>query len=196
MYNYCNICNISIYFYNIQMVLLQHSDETSETLETCYCNMPEIRLETLETQHRRAAITYLVGKYGGAGLPFSPSYWQCEVDEGTCADACVLCFPFRDGRGGSVRCWMVCARIPLPCPPSVMAVSAESGEDAVGWGRGGSVTFSSSPGRSSLMRERIMDAIDWEEGMSWRPPAWGKTHVEEECCWIHRGRRGDERTTL
>ena len=70
-----------------------------------------------------------------------------------------------------MRCWIVCARIPPPCPPSVMGVSVESGEDAVGRGRGGSVTFSSSPARSSLMRERAMDAIDWEEGTSWRPPA-------------------------
>lgn len=35
--------------------------------------MPEKRPETLETQHHRVAMTYLVGNYGGAGLPFSPS---------------------------------------------------------------------------------------------------------------------------
>jgi hypothetical protein len=36
MYNYCNICNFPIYFYNIYLKHLQH---TSETLETYACNM-------------------------------------------------------------------------------------------------------------------------------------------------------------
>jgi hypothetical protein len=33
VYNHCNICNISIYFYNIHLKHLQHTSETSETLE-------------------------------------------------------------------------------------------------------------------------------------------------------------------
>jgi hypothetical protein len=36
VYNHYNICNISIYFYNIHMKHLQH---TSETIETYSCNM-------------------------------------------------------------------------------------------------------------------------------------------------------------
>ena len=36
VYNHYNMCNISIYFYNIHMKHLQH---TSETLETYVCNM-------------------------------------------------------------------------------------------------------------------------------------------------------------
>jgi hypothetical protein len=39
VYSYCNICNISIYFCNINMKHLQHSDETSKTLEIYSCNM-------------------------------------------------------------------------------------------------------------------------------------------------------------
>ena len=35
--------------------------------------MFEKRLETLETQHRRAAISYLVGNRGGASLLFLPT---------------------------------------------------------------------------------------------------------------------------
>jgi hypothetical protein len=33
--NHYNICNILIYFYNIHLKQLQHTSETSETLETC-----------------------------------------------------------------------------------------------------------------------------------------------------------------
>jgi hypothetical protein len=38
-YNHCNICDIPIYFYNIHIKLIQHTSETTETLETYVCNM-------------------------------------------------------------------------------------------------------------------------------------------------------------
>ena len=37
--NYCNICNISIYLWNIHMKRLQHTSETSEIIETYSCNI-------------------------------------------------------------------------------------------------------------------------------------------------------------
>jgi hypothetical protein len=43
--------------------------------------MSEKHLETLETQHRRAAMTYLLGNCSGAGLPFLPTAqggWECR----------------------------------------------------------------------------------------------------------------------
>jgi hypothetical protein len=40
VYSHNNICNIQIYFCNIQMKHLQHTYETPETLETCMlCNI-------------------------------------------------------------------------------------------------------------------------------------------------------------
>jgi hypothetical protein len=39
VYSHCNMCNVSIYFYNIKMKHLQHLDKTSETLKTYACNM-------------------------------------------------------------------------------------------------------------------------------------------------------------
>ena len=39
VYSHCNMCNILIYFCNILMKHLQHPFETSETLETYFCNM-------------------------------------------------------------------------------------------------------------------------------------------------------------
>jgi hypothetical protein len=65
--NHHNICNILIYFCNIRMKQLKHTSKTTKTLETWACNMSEKRLETLETQHRRVAMTYLVVNCGGAG---------------------------------------------------------------------------------------------------------------------------------
>jgi hypothetical protein len=62
-----NHCNIPIYFCNIRMKQLKHTSETTEILETWACNMSKKRPETLETQHRRAAMTYLVGNSSGAG---------------------------------------------------------------------------------------------------------------------------------
>jgi hypothetical protein len=37
VYSHYNMCNISLYFFNIKMKYLQHPDETSETLETYSC---------------------------------------------------------------------------------------------------------------------------------------------------------------
>jgi len=39
MYSHCNICNIPIYFYNIQMKHLQDVSETYERIETYVCNI-------------------------------------------------------------------------------------------------------------------------------------------------------------
>ena len=39
MYSHCNICNIPIYFCNIQMKHLQHTSETYERIETYVCNI-------------------------------------------------------------------------------------------------------------------------------------------------------------
>jgi hypothetical protein len=48
------------------MKQLKHTSETTKILKTWACNMSEKRPETLETKHRRAAMTYLVGNCGGA----------------------------------------------------------------------------------------------------------------------------------
>jgi hypothetical protein len=47
VYNYRNICNISIYFCNIYMKPLQHTSKTTETLETYACNIHFQRNVTL-----------------------------------------------------------------------------------------------------------------------------------------------------
>jgi hypothetical protein len=39
VYNHCNICNIPIYFCNVYMEHLQHTSDTSKTLETYSCNI-------------------------------------------------------------------------------------------------------------------------------------------------------------
>ena len=39
VYSYYNMCNIPIYFCNIDIQHLQRTSETSEALETYYCNM-------------------------------------------------------------------------------------------------------------------------------------------------------------
>ena len=39
VYSHCNMCNILIYFCNIDIKHLQHTSETSEILETNACNM-------------------------------------------------------------------------------------------------------------------------------------------------------------
>jgi hypothetical protein len=39
VYSHCNICNILIYFCNIDEKHLQHTSKTSETLETYTCNI-------------------------------------------------------------------------------------------------------------------------------------------------------------
>jgi hypothetical protein len=44
VYSHCNICNILIYFHNIYIKHLQYTYGTSETLETCACNMSDVTL--------------------------------------------------------------------------------------------------------------------------------------------------------
>ena len=39
VYSQYNMCNIPIYFYNIDIQYLQHTSEITETLKTYYCNM-------------------------------------------------------------------------------------------------------------------------------------------------------------
>ena len=39
VYSHYKMCNILIYFCNIDIQHLQHTSETFETLETYYCNM-------------------------------------------------------------------------------------------------------------------------------------------------------------
>jgi hypothetical protein len=47
VYSHCNMRNISIYFYNIDINHLPHTYETCETLETYACNMRFQRNVTL-----------------------------------------------------------------------------------------------------------------------------------------------------
>ena len=132
------------------MKLLQHPDEASEILETCYCNMLEKHPETLETQYHHVAMTYLVGNYGGAGLPFLPTTlggWGAHA---------VL----DDTR---------------PHAPTVPVVGhgrgdvAESEEGAACRGRGGSPTCSSSLARSSLMQGPVGAGEDHRRARARRP---------------------------
>ena len=39
VYTYCNMCNIPIYFCNIDIKYLQHTSQSPETLETYVCNV-------------------------------------------------------------------------------------------------------------------------------------------------------------
>jgi hypothetical protein len=39
VYDYCNMCNITIYFCNIHMEHLQHTSEIFETIKTYSCNI-------------------------------------------------------------------------------------------------------------------------------------------------------------
>jgi hypothetical protein len=50
------------------MKQLKHISKTTETLKTWARNMSKKHPETLETQHHRAAMTYLVGNCGSTGL--------------------------------------------------------------------------------------------------------------------------------
>ena len=53
VYNHCNICNISIYFCNINMKHLQHISQTSETLKTDAYNMHLTKMEARRHRARR-----------------------------------------------------------------------------------------------------------------------------------------------
>jgi hypothetical protein len=57
VYNYCNICNISIYFCNIRMKHLQHTSKMSEILQTYTWNIHfqrniSLLLERMEARQR------------------------------------------------------------------------------------------------------------------------------------------------
>jgi hypothetical protein len=52
MYSYYNICNIPIYFCNIDIQHLQYTSKTSETLQTYSCNMRFSTFFFRTTQHR------------------------------------------------------------------------------------------------------------------------------------------------
>ena len=59
VYNHCNMCNITIYFFNIHMKHLQHISETSETIKTYSCNMHfqrNISLLLGRTEARRCVV--------------------------------------------------------------------------------------------------------------------------------------------
>jgi hypothetical protein len=61
MYNHCNICNISIYFYNIHMKQLQHTYKTYacnmrfQYIVTSSCCLGEWRLVSLWSSPETAA---------------------------------------------------------------------------------------------------------------------------------------------
>jgi hypothetical protein len=50
VYNHCNICNVPIYFSNIQIKQLKHTFETSETFETYVCNIGEGKVKAGQFQ--------------------------------------------------------------------------------------------------------------------------------------------------
>ena len=65
VYNHCNMCNIMIYFCNIQMKHLQHISEISETIEIYSCNMRFQRNISL-LLGRMEARPYVVFSGGGS----------------------------------------------------------------------------------------------------------------------------------
>jgi hypothetical protein len=77
VYNYCNICNFPIYFYNIYLKHLQH---TSETLETYACNMRFQRNITLLLGRMELIIVELDagkrGRWRRMELAGAPAEWQ------------------------------------------------------------------------------------------------------------------------
>jgi hypothetical protein len=101
VYNHCNIRNISIYFCNIYLKLLQHTFKISEALETYACNMlfstlfrtTQSRMETAgsgqpateegDTAWQRPA-TPVPGPVPTSDIPlsWSPGHTQCL---GACA---------------------------------------------------------------------------------------------------------------
>jgi hypothetical protein len=63
MYNYCNICNISICFSNIRMKQLQHITETSETFEMYTCNKRFERNISLLLGRNEGSLAFEVHRY-------------------------------------------------------------------------------------------------------------------------------------
>jgi hypothetical protein len=85
VYNYCNICNISIYFCNIHMKHLQHTFETSETLEKDACNI------CFQAQHLLVPWTKMEAYRRGAlcrrgarcyGVAWRSPVWSSSTDLG------------------------------------------------------------------------------------------------------------------
>jgi hypothetical protein len=66
VYNNYNMCNITIYFCNIQMKHLQHTSKTSEIIETYSCNMRFQRNISLllDRMEARRCVVFT----GGSGL--------------------------------------------------------------------------------------------------------------------------------
>ena len=71
VHRHCNMCNIPIYFCNIDVKHLQHTLETSETLKTYVCNM------RFPAQYHLAAWTN-----GGSSLRSSTSVWRSAAAPG------------------------------------------------------------------------------------------------------------------
>jgi hypothetical protein len=72
VYNHCNICNIPIYFCNIHTEHLQHTSDTSKTLETYSCNISFQRnicllLGRLKAHRRGAQCRRVTRSSGGDG---------------------------------------------------------------------------------------------------------------------------------
>jgi hypothetical protein len=68
LYSHCNICNILIYFCNIDIKHLQHTSETFETLETYVCNMHFLRNMSLLLWQMKAHRCMKVELTGGTEL--------------------------------------------------------------------------------------------------------------------------------
>jgi hypothetical protein len=58
IYNYCNMCNILIYYYNTHIKHLQHTSETYETLEIYACNIQFQRNISLCLGERKLAVVW------------------------------------------------------------------------------------------------------------------------------------------
>jgi hypothetical protein len=82
VYNHCNKYNISIYFCNIHTKPLQHTSETTETLETYACNMRFQRNVTLLLGRMELVVVEL-----NAGLELDAMEYAevvgAELDSGT-----------------------------------------------------------------------------------------------------------------
>ena len=69
VYSHCNICNIPIYFCNIDIKHLQHTFNTPETLETYVCNI------LFQRKHLLAALT-------NGGLSARGGHWCARQQRG------------------------------------------------------------------------------------------------------------------
>jgi hypothetical protein len=74
VYSYYNMCNIPIYFCNIDIQHLQHTLETSKILETYYCSM--------RFQHRNILLQYAVYAFSVASACCLDRLVDAELDAG------------------------------------------------------------------------------------------------------------------